>query len=185
MAAALPVQAAFPWGSERFPGTTTWAEATTSWQHAHADLIAKYRAPYLAEVRRFAEELAPRFAGGEFHGMRDDELEDDQNGATAAVFKLEKLCAERFGVQVKKVPTGRNPWEYDHVGDEALANLIIAVSPSAEHWESSEWFHPGYCAAAVLSWDVIAMARALGLYVPTPDEEPSAEQLAWAREVLS
>lgn len=179
-AAAAAAHPALALGAPTAAVGLRWTTALEAWPDAVAEMkaatdaiVARFRPAYLAEVRRFAEELRPRFESGELYGYRSE----DEDGMD----RLENLCAERFGVEVRQVP---DDVRY-YVGDEETANMINAVSPSAPHWEpESEWNHPGYCAKACIAFDVIAVARALGFYEPTPDEGPSAEQIAWVHEVL-
>ena len=149
-----------------------WPEAVAAMKASSAAIVERFRPAYFAELRRFTEELRPRFAAGELYGYRGD---DDQEGQD----RLEELCAERFGVEVRRV-------EGEEVGDEITANMINAVSPSAEHWMPEEdWYHPGYCAQACAAFDVLAVARALGIHRPAPDEAPGEKLTKWAQGVFS
>ncbi len=182
-ATALPAVALAAPAAE---GAPSWPDAVAGWSKAQADLIARYREPYIREVVRFAEELRPRFESGELRGLRDEDderHEDAREAGTEYEFpneRLEDLAADRFGIVVRMVQ--REHGDRVHVGDKATASVIVAVSPSAEHWNAERWAHPGYCAKACIAWDVLAVARALGFYEPIADEEPSATKSAWTRE---
>jgi hypothetical protein len=165
-------------------GPVRWTSATADWHAAQARLVERFRPAYLAELERFAEELRPGFVSGELRGYRDvDEgLGYDARQAGDEDYidpdaRLEELCAEHFGLEVEQAGS-------TYVGDEAMANLILAMSPAAEHWQpGTGWYHPANRATLCVAWDVLAIARALGIYEATADESPSLEATAWAREV--
>jgi hypothetical protein len=165
--------------------TKSWPQAAAGWHAAQKALIERFRPAYFAELQRFAEELRPAFASGELRGFRDeDEKGYDARQAgeeeyTTPDQKIEDLCAERFGLEIENV-RGRR------VGDEAMANLILAVSPTAAagHWAADGgWLHPAGRAACCAAWDLTAVARAMGLYEATPDECPDLDETRWAEDL--
>jgi len=150
-ATALPTPA-----SARSTGEPSWGACRGG--------LAEFRRAYLAEVERFAEELRPRFGGGKLRGMTDEEMEDGQSGRTSPYFKLEALCAARFGCAVTRDAAGQL------LGDVEASHLVLAFSPHAEI-VGDNWEHPGYHATTAVTWDVLEVARERGMYVPLPTEE--------------
>jgi hypothetical protein len=153
------------------PGRTSWAGI--------GGAIEALRAAYLAEVERFALELESRFRAGELRA--EDEAIDVYDYDSPETWhercpqaKLERLVAQRFGLEVKKTTyvsrCGDSEHEYETFdGDTAAAYLILAVSPHGDA-VGSESYHPAYDARSCVVWDVIALARARRWYVPSDTE---------------
>jgi hypothetical protein len=143
------------------------------WTDASGIHLTALRAAYVAEVARFAETLRPRFESGDLRAFRDGDDEevfrDHKNGIPDSPhWKVEKLCAAHFGLEVArtKCPDGGETFD----GDAARAHYILAASPHTESTEDEGFFHSCYHATTAAAWDVIALARDLGWYVPTADE---------------
>ncbi len=136
--------------------------ATPRWD-AWRGRIAALRTAYAAEVERLAEELRPRFEAGELRAVTGGDLDDGEDGRTSPFWKLGEVCAERFGCTVTRA-------EEEVSGDIEAARLVLLASPRAEALEGN-WQHPGYHAKDAAAWDVIAVARARGMYVPGADED--------------
>lgn len=136
-----------------------WRSACTAWPDAVAEMkaqtdaiVARFRPAYFEEVRKLAETLRPRIATEELSDYPADD--DDETPFLDGRHRLEELCAEHFGVVV----TANRQTGECH-GDEVLAEMICAVSPSAERWDPREdWSHPGYCAKACIADDVLRAA---------------------------
>lgn len=161
-AATLPTGAvAATTGSAGF-AAGTWPEAVRSWPAAVEAMkaqteavVAQFRPAYLSEVERLAEELRPRFEAGDLRSALGDTDEDKEQEARD---RIETLCVERFGLQVKQ-----HGYE-EPEGDDALGKMVCAVSPSAPLWEvdDGEWNHPCYAARACAGSDVLAIVRREG-----------------------
>jgi hypothetical protein len=166
-AAALPCAAAGAAILAPSAGLAGW-----SWADFRTGLIPSLQAAYLAELERFAETLRPRFESGELRAFRDG---DENAAGTSPQWEVERLCAVHFGLQVTKSENASGWEQYD--GDAATAHAILAASPHAEYTADVVYYHPADHATSSAAWDVIALARARGWYVPTPDEceDPALE----------
>jgi hypothetical protein len=125
---------------------------------------------YRRMIERLAEELRPRFASGELRAPRDVDFEEEDGPARAHQDstpwrRIEAVIAAPLGIQVdESVPRV-------YVGDVARAHLVLAASPVTP-FVSTDAAHHGFAAQEVARWDVIALARARGYYVPAADEDP-------------
>lgn len=157
--AALPVQSAFPWGSEKIGAGPAWSEAVAFHRPA-------LRTAYLEEIARFAEPLRPRFEAGELRAHADG----DGYTGNAPDDVIKAAVVAHFGLKVTE--TRSEDWIY-YDGNEDVARLIMAASP---HATASEAFgqapHVCHLAADAALWDVIAHARARGWYTPVENEDP-------------
>ncbi len=126
------------------------------WNETKAMALETLRSAWRQEIERFAEELEPRFRLGEFHGLRDPEVDDACEG-TAPFNELERLCEARFA------PEGRTTW--------ADAMLGAIASPSGEA-TADDWADDRFWLRTAAAYDVVRIARARGWFTPTPDEEP-------------
>ena len=172
-ATLIPMQTALPCGREEAVGATGWAEAK--------GMLEPFRAAYLAELERFALTLEPRFRSGELRATRSPE--DDQKripgttGWGAECFtsgrspqdEVGDLCAAHFRVEVTTTVDPEDEGRSWFEGDEATAHLILAVSPHGPFIDDG-YDHVAYQARDAIAWDVIALARARGWYVPTETE---------------
>jgi hypothetical protein len=147
----------------RTPHVEQSAAAASTWDAWRAQISA-LRATYLAEVERLAEELRPRFEAGELRAMTGEDLEDGDWGATSPFWKVGEICAARFGCAVTRTADGAL------VGDIEAARLVLLASPRAESQDRNAT-HPCYPAKDAAAWDVIAVARERGMYVPGADED--------------
>lgn len=160
--AGLAVQTALPWGREE-------SAAGSEWMQVKAGSLDALREAYAAELERFATTLRPRFEAGELRAAADEDggcawYENPQG-------KTEALASVHFGLEVE-TDTGHPSSASVFDGDSAMAYLILAASPHAASEEGAGSYHPCYTATGAVAWDVIALARARGWYVPTADESP-------------
>jgi hypothetical protein len=133
-----------------------------------------------AEVEAFAESVRPMFERGELYAARSPE-DDDTPFPETAHGRLEALVTEHFGLKVTERELG-DFIEYD--GDAVAAYALLACSPRGEALRSTH-YHPAYHALEAISWDVIAIARARGWYVPTASECGDPIDALKRMEVLS
>lgn len=123
-------------------------------------LADQLRVVYLEEIEAFAETLRSRFEAGELFGFRDGPC-DEWN--TEGEERIEAAVTAHFGLEVTVDGEGY------HVGDETMAHVIIAASPSA-HEIGDGWTHPNYHARDAALWDVLRVARGRGWYTPAANE---------------
>jgi hypothetical protein len=164
--------AAFSPGPDRPAAVPTipaqsWAKTLESWEAAVKGAhVPAFRAAYVAEVERFAETLRPRFESGELRGFTDEDLEHEGEDREwkAPQWVLADLCVEHFKIEDM---------------DPITVRLLVEASPhgeatSQEDWhEDCDWFRVACC------WDVLAVAQARGMYVPSADEEPDPLSEDW------
>jgi hypothetical protein len=148
-------------------------------------LLPSLREAYRAELERFAETLRPRFESGELRAEREGDYRriPGTTGWSSDCFthdsprwEIERLAEDYFGVTFTERPMS-DGGGFD--GDSARAHLVLAASPHAGFTgEGAE--HPCDHARESVAWDVIALARDRGWYVPTPDEfeDPALEVFA-------
>lgn len=139
---------------------------------------------YRREIEKLAEELRPRFEAGELRAYRDSDFDDEDGPAwrdsdDQPKHLIEAACGRHFGLGkfVEGEFTLGHPRFFE--GDEAAAYLVLALSPHAPFMDTAP-IHPGLVARDAAAWDVIAVARARGYYVPAADEQKDP-----AQEVLS
>jgi hypothetical protein len=127
---------------------------------------AAWRADYLRELEDLAATLRPHFEAGRLHSWRASQ--DD----CPAVRELERRCGNYFGL-----PDDPDSWEAG-VGNES-AWMILAVSPHAASTGDGGAYAVDHAREAV-AWDVVAIARERGWYVPAEDEneDPVLEVLS-------
>jgi hypothetical protein len=94
------------------------------------------------------------------------------------MYRLEKAVAKRLGIEVKTIEDADGGRSFH--GDAEAAYLVLALSPHTEATDTTGQLdcpHPGYHATEAATWDVIAVARARGMYVPGPTEyeDPALE----------
>ncbi len=155
--AALPAAAAGP--ALNVGRTAPWAD--------RGALLDALRRAYFAELEAFATPLRPAFEAGELRASSSP-TDDRIPAHEAPQGKLEALAAARFGLETTEwTDEGGNGWEN---GDDATAHAILAVSPHGESLDTSGDAHPALYAQEAVAWDVIALARSRGWYVPDRDE---------------
>jgi hypothetical protein len=156
-------------------GLPTPAMAAPTWASAKS-LSEALRAAYLAEVERLAMALRSRFESGELRGFRSG---DDDGGGASPHWEVERLAAAWFGLEVARDEDG-DSGSVTIDADARAAHLILAASPHAESTDCAGggWNHVCYHAHSAAAWDVIALARERGWYVPTADESEDPSHLA-------
>jgi hypothetical protein len=122
---------------------------------------------YRRMIERLAEHLRPRFEAGELRGNRSADYEDDDAPAWTGFYstpmgRIEQAVNEWFQLEVK---CEAGQW----TGNDAKAHLILALSPYATEVDDGA-YHPGQTAQEAAGGDVLDVARARGMYVPTADE---------------
>jgi hypothetical protein len=159
---AATAAAALPAGAAAGPAAPArWADAK--------GLIPALRAAYAAELERFAERLRPRFESGELRGFTDDDMEREfgDRSWVAPLWKLEKLCAAHFGLEVATTEVDDCSTTYE--GDAEAAHLVLLASPSRAETADC-YYHECHHASAAVTADVLRIARERGWYRPTQDE---------------
>ncbi len=148
--------------SETMRAALALAWSDVAW--AHRDVL---RDAYLAALERFAATLRPAFESGELRGHRDG---DDEDGGRSPFWKVERLAATHFGVELTSAPDPDGECVVLR-GDEQTAHLILAVSPNAPSICDGS-AHPCEHAMQAVACDVVAIARERRWYVPAENEYP-------------
>jgi hypothetical protein len=143
-----------PGGAEH--GGSVFRELLRDWRHVQDGRLSSWRASYLDELERLAERLRPRFLSGELRGMSDGDLAHD-GGATSPFYAVERICCEHFELEAM---------------DPATLRLMLDVSPHASAIADAGWTDDVYWLQSAIAWDLIALARARGMYLPAPGELP-------------
>jgi hypothetical protein len=147
-------------GTGTAEGGSIFQELLRDWRRVEDSRLLSWRAAYFAELGRLAERLRPRFASGELRAMTEGEVARD-GGATSPHWAVERLCCAHFGLEDM---------------DPATLRLLLDVSPHAQVLADAGWTDDVWWLQAAIAWDLIALARARGLYVPAPGEagDPAA-----------
>jgi hypothetical protein len=133
--------------------TNDWERALDGWWVAYRAQVPALSAAYMLEVEQFAETLRPRFESGE---LRAFTAADGELGVGSPHFELEELCRAHFRAS--------------EIDDVAVA-LMLQLTPRAQAmagWGDTDRAR----LESAIAWDVIAVARRRGWYVPSPAEHP-------------
>jgi hypothetical protein len=137
-------------------GGSVFGALLRDWRRIEDSRLSSWRASYLEELGRLAEELRPRFASGELRAMTDGDIARD-GGATSPFYAVERLCCAHFRLEEL---------------DPSTLRLLLDVSPHASAIADAGWTDDVYWLQSAIAWDLIALARARGMYLPAAGELP-------------
>ncbi len=146
----------------------------TTWTKAKDEALETLRTVYRAEIERLAQELRPRFESGELHGYNNEDG-DRESLPCGAPLDAPVICAPIHLLErrIEERMASTFPDAY----------LVLACSPSEDKIEDAALTDAKNAAAECVGNDVLRIARARGWYRPTPDEEPSDEELELDEDV--